>query len=141
MDSVFKFPISPGKPLFPLSPERVNATRHAAYNSNGGTSMPQSPSLPDLGLSNKHRPSNSDVQAVIARFNSLDIKDHAELRKRDEAALRRAQMGREEAENEVKKSREENRALRKDIEEGKDRERKVAKRLEVVMVRCSWKLT
>lgn len=71
---------------------------------------------------------------MVARFNSLDIKDHAELRKRDKAALERAQMGREEAESELKKTREHIRALKKEQDESKDRERKVMRRIDVLMV-------
>jgi len=74
---------------------------------------------------------------MVARFNSLDIKDHAELRKKDEAALRRAQMGREEAEEEMRKVKDESRRLEKEIEEAKEREKKVVMRLDVVMVSCS----
>jgi len=71
---------------------------------------------------------------MVARFNSLDIKDHAEMRKKDEAALRRAQMGREEAEEEMRKMKEESGRLEKELEETREREKKVVKRLDVVMV-------
>lgn len=60
--------------------------------------------------------------------------ESAERRKRHEAELRRAQIGREEAENDVARLREETRRLKKEGDEGRDRERKVGKRLEVVMV-------
>lgn len=131
MDSPpFKFPPTPSMPLFPLSPERVN-TR--AAQSNNGQGVPSSPSMPELGRP-KHMQSNSEVQAMVSRFNSLEINDHAELHKRDAAALKRAQMGREEAETELQRCREEARQLRKGIDEGNGRERKVMKRLDVVMV-------
>ncbi|KAF1819820.1 uncharacterized protein K489DRAFT_296238, partial [Dissoconium aciculare CBS 342.82] len=42
-------------------------------------------------------------------------------------------IAREEAEGDAKKLREESRRLKKEVEEGKDRERRVGKRLEVVM--------
>lgn len=127
----FKPSSTPGMPLFPLSPERVN-TRLANINSNG-PSVPPSPSLPDLSPS-KNATLNSDVQAMVSRFNSLEINDHVELHKRDVAALKRAQMGREEAETELRRCREELRQLKRDVDEGSGRERKVMKRLDVVMV-------
>ncbi len=71
---------------------------------------------------------------MVARFNSLDIKDHAELRKKDEAALKRAQMGREEAEAECQRMRQELRAVEAEREVEKDREKRVAKKLDIVMV-------
>ena len=147
----FKFPASPGTPLFPLSPERVNGNR-SPY---GGGHLAQSPSLPEFstsqfGLKSSHSRDNSDanVQGMVARFNSLEIRDHKEIHRRDEIAIKRAEMAREmaemdlkkikdekeEVEREGKKWREEVRKLRKEIEEGRERERKGAKRLEVVMV-------
>lgn len=123
-------------PLFPLSPERIN-TRATANNSNN-QNYPPAPSMPDSSRS-KHAQSNSEVQAMVSRFNSLEINDHVELHKRDMAALKRAQMGREEAETELRRCREELRQFKKDIDEGSGRERKVMKRLDVVMVctRCA----
>ena len=120
-------------PLFPISPERVNAGRGQPQSPNG---FPMSPSLPDLGKP-KHNKANSDVQGMVARFNSLDIKDHAELRKKDEAALKRAQLGREEAEEQLRRVREETRRMKRELDEGGERERKMMKRLDVVMV-SSW---
>ena len=74
----------------------------------------------------------------MKRFEHLDVRDQdaesAERRKRHEAELRRAQIAREEAESDVKRLREELRRMKKDGEEGRERERKVARRLEVVMV-------
>lgn len=55
-------------------------------------------------------------------------------RKTADAALKRAMLGREEAESEMRRFREEARLLRKQIEEGKERERRVGERLETVMV-------
>ena len=43
-------------------------------------------------------------------------------------------LGREEAENETRRLREENRLIRQDVEEGRARERKVGERVEGVMV-------
>ena len=129
MDPVYRFPASPGMPLFPVSPERVNRQP-----------LPQSPSLPS-NLSdpflNGHAKAPSDVQGKVAQFNNLS-KEAAQRRRDNEAALQRAVMGREEAENETRRLKEENRILRKDIEEGRGRERRVGERLEALMVSPSW---
>lgn len=95
------------------------------------------------------RNSSSDVRAAVARFEQLD---HRELHRRDEAAVRRAEMAREMAEldarrlrddkdgfeKEARRIREEARKMKKEAEESRERERKVAKRLEVVMVSLSF---
>ncbi|KAL8927321.1 MAG: hypothetical protein Q9208_002498 [Pyrenodesmia sp. 3 TL-2023] len=94
-----------------------------------------SPSLPsDLHDPYKsgHSQENSDVKNKVAQFNCL-TKEAAQRRKDNEAAMRRAILGREEAESEAKRARDENRTLRIDLEEGKAREKKVAQRLESVM--------
>jgi hypothetical protein len=160
MESV-KFPGSPGTPLFPLSPERVNGTR-PPY----GGHVPQSPSLPEFGKPSlggepfsmntrspgrspyRHSRNNSDavVQGMIARFDNMSIKD---FRANHEVAMKRVEIAREMAEMESsklreqleakdadsKKMREELRKLKKELEESRERERKVAKRLDVTMVR------
>lgn len=130
MDPIFKFPASPGTPLFPVSPERVNRQL-----------LPQSPSAPsnlqsqnDPFTSHHSRTLSTDVQGKVAQFNNLAKEDN-QKRKDNEAALRRAVLGREEAENETKRFREENRILRKEIEEARARERKVGERLEGMKVR------
>lgn len=130
MENVSPHTLSPtmSKPLLPISPERMNASRQP---------IPQSPSLPAFTTSASSSPTrdkNSDVQGMVARFNALDIKDHQELGRRQEAAVKRAQMGREQAEEECRRAKEEMRALRRDVEEGRERERRVAKRVESVMV-------
>ena len=61
-------------------------------------------------------------------------KEAAQRRKDGEAALKRAVLGREEAESETRRLREENHLLRHDVEEGRARERRVGERLEGVMV-------
>ncbi|KAI4174030.1 MAG: hypothetical protein LQ343_002594 [Gyalolechia ehrenbergii] len=124
MDPVFKIPASPGTPLFPVSPERAN--RQA---------LPQSPSLPcDLHdpFKSAHLRENSDVQNKVAQFNSLS-KEAVQRRKDNEAAMRRAVLGREEAESETRRLKDENRVLRKELEEGWAREKRVAERIESVM--------
>lgn len=124
----FNFPPTPGMPLFSLSPERINAQRGNATPTEG---LPTS--LPEFG-SPKHARSNSAVEGMIARFGSLDVKDHVDLRKKDEAALRRAQMGREEAEGEARKLKDEARVAKKEAEDAKERERKTVKKLDVLLV-------
>lgn len=128
MDPVFKVPVSPGTPLFPVSPERTN--RQA---------LPQSPSLPNgfstRGLSDTFGSPGriSDVQGKVAQFNNLS-RETTQKRKDNEAALKRAVLGREEAEGELRKLREENYDLGRQIEEYGERERKVGLRLETKMV-------
>ncbi|KAL8950359.1 MAG: hypothetical protein Q9222_003612, partial [Ikaeria aurantiellina] len=124
MDPIFRFPASPGTPLFPVSPERAN--RQA---------LPQSPALPsDLHdpFKSAHLRENSDVQNKVAQFNSLS-KEAVQRRKDNEAAMRRAVLGREEAENETRRLKDESKILRRELEEGKARENRVAERLESVM--------
>lgn len=130
------------------SPTR-KANLFADYNSNARAAqnesafvvgaMPNSPSLPELHAFRAHVRTNSDVQGLVKRFEHLDVRDRdaesSERRKKHEAELRRAQVAREEAEEDVKRLREEVRRLKKEGDEGRDRERKVGKRLEVVMVR------
>ena len=130
MDPDIKFPSTPGLPLFPVSPERMNRQF-----------LPQSPSEPSIhsasnarvGLLNSHSRTSSDVQGKVAQFNNLS-KEAAQRRKDNEAALKRAVVGREEAESETRRLREENRELKKDVEEGRIRERRVGERVETVMV-------
>lgn len=80
-----------------------------------------------------HLKETSDVQNKVAQFNSLS-KEAVQRRKDNEAAMRRAVLGREEAENETRRLKEETNRLNKELEEGKARERKVAARIESVMV-------
>lgn len=120
MDPQFNFPASSGTPLLTVSPERANRQ----------PTIGPSPSLPsDLA----HAKTTPDVQGKVAQFNTLS-KEAIQRRKDNEAALKRAVMGREEAEGETRRLKEENRVLRKDIEEGRARERKVAERVEVILV-------
>lgn len=83
----------------------------------------------------------SDVHDKIRQFNTLShlAPGHTAMSKQLErmtadAALKRAMIGREEAETEMRRYREETRNLRKQVEEGRERERKVGERLETVMV-------
>ena len=125
MDPIFKIPVSPGMPLFPISPERANRQM-----------LPHSPSLPsdlaDPFVSHLAKVP-SDVQGKVAQFNNLS-KEAAQRRKDHEAALKRAVLGREEAESETRRMKEESRSLRREVEEGRGRERRVGERLEALMV-------
>jgi len=74
------------------------------------------------------------VHEKITQFNTLAFQGKQLERKANDAALKRAMLGREEAESETRRYREETRALRRQVEEGRERERKVGVRLETVMV-------
>ncbi|KAK4225807.1 hypothetical protein QBC38DRAFT_482080 [Podospora fimiseda] len=76
---------------------------------------------------------DSSVHEKINQFNSLAVQSKQLERKTADAALKRAMLGREEAEAEMRRYRDEARSLRKLVEEGKERERKVGERLETVM--------
>ena len=126
MDPNFKFPGSPGTPLFQVSPERVNQQR-------ASTIFDDSPS----GSPHRHS-RESSVHEKVAAFNSLAFQGKQLERKANDAALKRAMLGREEAESEMRRYREETQALRRQVEEGKERERRVGERLENVMVSALW---
>ncbi|KAI5917989.1 hypothetical protein F4810DRAFT_694159 [Camillea tinctor] len=114
-------------PLQPISPDRVNQQRETP--------------IPFLSPSRSGESRDSDVHDKIRQFNSLahlgrngtaNMTKQLE-RKTADAALKRAMMGREEAETEMRRYRDEARSLRKQIDEGRERERKVGERLETVM--------
>ncbi|KAI0025809.1 hypothetical protein F4780DRAFT_228258 [Xylariomycetidae sp. FL0641] len=119
-------PGSPGAvtPLQSMSPERANQQRDyffASFRSPGG-----------------HRDSDSAIQDKIRQYNNMGGANAALMakqleRKSADAALQRAMMGREAAEAEALRFREEARGLRRQIEDGRERERKVGERLETVM--------
>jgi hypothetical protein len=128
MDQSYQFPGSPGTPLAQFSPERVNQQRpHSTYELESPTA------------SARRHERESSVQEKIAAFNSVTsvaFQGKQLERKANDAALKRAMLGREEAESEMRRYREEARTLRRQVEEGQNRERKVGERLESVMV-CS----
>ena len=128
MDTSYKFPGSPGTPLYAVSPERVNQQR-LQFD-------PDSPSASLRGESRQHS-RESSVHDKVAAFNSLAFQGKQLERKTNDAALKRAMLGREEAESEMRRYRDDVRALRRQVEEGKERERKVGERLENVMVRIA----
>lgn len=114
----------------PMTPKHANT---------GFGGLPESPSLPEIGALRSHVRTNSDVQGLVKRFEHLDVRDRdaesVERRRKHEAELRRAQIAREEAESDVKRLREDLRRVNREMDEGRERERRVARRLEVVMVR------
>jgi len=77
---------------------------------------------------------DSTVHEKINQFNSLAMQSKQLERKTADAALKRAMLGREEAEADMRRYRDEARQLRKQVEDGKERERRVGERLETVMV-------
>ncbi|KUI67741.1 hypothetical protein VM1G_02854 [Cytospora mali] len=76
---------------------------------------------------------DSSVSDKINQFNTLASQNKSLERKTADAALKRAMLGREEAEAEMRKYRDEARALKRQVEDGRDRERRVGERLETVM--------
>lgn len=127
-DHSSSLPGSPGSttPLQPISSDRVNQQRDPA-----SLASARSDSLRD-----------SDVHDKIRQFNNMTHNGPAGAasmsrqleRKTADAALKRAMLGREEAEADMRRYRDEARTLRKQIEESRARERKVGERLEDVMV-------
>jgi hypothetical protein len=117
-------PSSPGGGGQPLQQVSHNAQRESAlFASVQQQRMGESPSARD-----------SSVHEKINQFNTLAMHSKTLERKTADAALKRAMLGREEAEAEARRYREEVISLRKEIEEGKKNERKVGERLEAVMV-------
>jgi hypothetical protein len=158
---------SPGTPLFPLSPERVNGSRppyngplsqspsqpefgkpslNASMNADPFVFNPSSPKSPFRHSRNNSSTSDALVQGMVARFDGLTVRDY---KASSELAVKRAEMAREMAELErdklkremsareedMRKIKEEGRKLKKELEEGRERERKVTKRVDVLMVR------
>ncbi|PHH64641.1 hypothetical protein CDD80_1111 [Ophiocordyceps camponoti-rufipedis] len=77
----------------------------------------------------------TSVHDKISQFNSLSIAMQSKQleRRTADAALKRALVGREEAEAEMRRLRDEAAKLQRAVEEGRERERKVGERLETVM--------
>ena len=106
-------------PLNACSPERVNQQR------------PQSA----LFSSFRSEFRDSSVHEKISQFNSLATQSKQLERKAADAALTRALLGREEAESDARRFREETKSLKRSLDESRDREKKVSQRMEQVMVR------
>lgn len=122
MDPTYKFPGSPGTPLFQVSPERANRQQEN-----------ESPTM-SVHRESKLHSRESSVHEKVAAFNTLAFQGKQLERKTNDAALKRAMLGREEAESEMRRYRDDTRALRRQVEEGRMREIKVSERLESVIV-------
>lgn len=123
-------PSSPagGGTSMPLQPLSHNAQRESSL-------FPTLQHHRGVAVPDNAAPRDSSVHEKINQFNSLAMHSKQLERKTADAALKRAMLGREEAEAEMRRYRDEARMLRKQIEEGRDRERRVGERLEAVMVR------
>lgn len=110
--------------LHAASPERVNQQRSSV--------LLESPTRLSHHAHSHSR--DSSVFDKISAFNSLAFQGKTLERKTNDAALKRAMLGREEAESEMRRYRDEKRVLQREVEEGRERERKVAERLEAYMV-------
>lgn len=101
-----------------MSPQRVNIL-----------AQQQSPEMASIDPFVVRTPTG-DVQGKVAQFNNLS-KASAHKRKESEAALRRAVVGREEAESEARRLKDENQTLKQKLEEVRAREIRVQKKFEV----------
>ena len=118
MDPALGLPGSPTA-LQPVSSDRVNQQRESMLSSM---------------RAGKDNVRDSIVFDKVNQFNSLTMQSKQLERKTADAALKRAMLGREEAESEARRYREEVRVLREQLHEEKERQRKVGERLEQVMV-------
>ncbi|KAK2735534.1 hypothetical protein CKAH01_01915 [Colletotrichum kahawae] len=109
---------SPSLPLNPITPDRANQKRDAR-------NLFPSP----RGSEGRE----SSVHEKISQFNSLANQTKTLERKTADAALKRAMLGREEAEGEARRYKDESKVLRVQLEKGKEREQRVSERLETVM--------
>lgn len=127
MDTPSSQPGSPATVLQEVAHDRINQQRDG-----GGGSMLFSSTRSNTDAR------GSPVLDKISQFNSLASLQGGKLdRKTADAALKRAMLGREEAESEMRRYRDDARSLKKFVEEGRERERRVGERLETVMVRAS----
>ncbi|ROW11968.1 hypothetical protein VPNG_05227 [Cytospora leucostoma] len=111
-------------PLDPVSSDRLNAQPGTVHRH----------SIHELASPTRSTHSrDSSVSDKINQFNTLAAQGKSLERKTADAALKRAMLGREEAEAEMHKYKDEARALKRQVEEGRDRERRVGERLETVM--------
>ncbi|KAF9878898.1 hypothetical protein CkaCkLH20_03798 [Colletotrichum karsti] len=109
---------SPSGPLNPITPDRANQKRDAR-------NLFPSP----RGSEGRE----SSVHEKISQFNSMAMQSKTLERKTADAALKRAMLGREEAEGEARRYKDECKVLRVQLEKGKEREQRVSERLETVM--------
>ncbi|PNH41806.1 hypothetical protein VD0004_g5377 [Verticillium dahliae] len=114
MDSPRSHLGSPGGPLNPITPDRAN--RESTFMASLRSDLRSSP-----------------VHDKISQFNTLAMQSKSLERKTADAALKRAMLGREEAEGEMRRYRDETKVLRVQLEKARDREMRVSERLEAVM--------
>ncbi|KAM0330734.1 hypothetical protein ACHAQA_003686 [Verticillium albo-atrum] len=114
MDSPRSHAGSPGGPLNPITPDRAN--RESTFMASLRSDLRDSP-----------------VLDKISQFNNLAMQSKSLERKTADAALKRAMLGREEAEGEMRRYRDETKVLRVQLEKSRDREQRVSERLETVM--------
>ncbi|KAJ5871900.1 uncharacterized protein N7529_004253 [Penicillium soppii] len=117
MESPTRLLPSPSKALNPVSPERMNQQ-----------TIPASPSLPAdlLTLHHKNYRGVSEVQAKVAFLNGLSRGGSPANGSGNNAAVLRANLGREEAESALATAQE-------DLAEAQDRERRISERLESLL--------
>lgn len=108
-ESLSLTPTGPLSPLQMSTPDRVNQRRES-NRTPFRTERYESP-----------------VLEKISQFNNMSGR-------KTNDALKRAVLGREEAESELGRLRDEIRQLQSSVDQGKERERKVGERLETVMV-------
>ncbi|KAL6864177.1 hypothetical protein J3F83DRAFT_766731 [Trichoderma novae-zelandiae] len=128
MEELSSLPDSPaatGGPLQMASPDRVNQRRDTLF------ATLRAPGASEDGCTSRESP----VHDKISQFNNLSMSMQSRQleRKTADAALKRAMLGREEAEAEIRRLKDDARDLRQEIDEGKERERRVGERLETVM--------
>lgn len=119
--SPFKIPASPVTPLQQLSPDRINQQRIPQQRIPASPSLPNHLSNADLKLS----PQSTDVQSKVAFLNSLNqaASPSRQQAGSTHAALQRALLGREEAENSLHTS-------QAQLAEAEVRQRNTSERLE-----------
>lgn len=116
-----KPPGSPGSPLNLTSPDRVNKQRI-------GIDMNGSPRAKMFSPERAAR--ESSVFEKAAKFDQLAVQGKPLERRANDAALRRAVLGREEAEEQARRYKEELKQARADAHESKERELKVSRKYE-----------
>ncbi|KAI6245277.1 hypothetical protein HI914_06791 [Erysiphe necator] len=121
MEPVCRITNTPPGSLSAVSSERVNAQK-----------IPRIYNETAVSPRTMQRSEKSVHEKVLA-FNTMACQARNLERNPNDAALRRALLGREEAEREKRRSKEEARALRKALDEAKRRELIVGQRLETVM--------
>lgn len=117
-ESLSLTPTGPLSPLRTSTPSRVNQHRESSIT----------PFRTDLY--------DSPVLERISQFNNMSGQSR-QLERKANDALKRAVLGREEAEGEMRRLKDEIAQLQYAVEQGGERERKVGERLETVMVRNS----